>query len=470
MKKILIIGAGPAGLGCAQELIKNNTNYKIDIIEKEKKIGGLSKTNEFNGYYFDIGPHRFFSKIKEVNELWEKTLKKNFLTKKRLSRIYFNKKFYHYPISFYNTIHNFGLINSIRFFLSYLFGLLKPYKKEETFEQYISNKFGKSIYAFFFKDYTEKIWGISCSELDAKWASQRIKGLDFLSIVYDVFRVNKKIKKSLIKSFKYPKYGSGMMYEYMKKNIEKRANVSFFLDSKITNLRYHNEKWISRIKINNKLKILKYDYIISSIPLTTLVNIIENNVPKKIKYYSSKLSFRNLIEVCMVYDEPTQLKDTWIYLHDKNIKASRLEIINNWSKDMLKNKSHTSLSCEYFCSEKDDLWSFSDKKLTDLSKKELISMKIVSENAKLIQSNIVRVKNAYPVYDKVYTKHMSKIEKYLKTLPNFQLIGRGGMFKYNNMDHSIFTGILAARNILFKQKKYDLWKINQDDEYLEEYN
>lgn len=470
-KNILILGAGPAGLAAAYELSKyKDREYNVIIIESDSKVGGLSKTINFNGYYFDLGGHRFFSKIEEVNKLWEDTLKDDFLRRPRISRIYYKNKFYDYPLKVGNALFNLGLIESFLILLSYLKQMAFPYKKETTFEEWVSNRFGKRLYSKFFKTYTEKVWGIPCNQIQAEWAAQRIKGLSLLSAVMNALQINKNKIKTLIDRFDYPKFGPGMMYaELVKKILKENKNSKILMKTKITGLIKKGDKWEAIIENNKTKKSIIADEVISSIPITDLIQIIKPKVQKDVLKVSQGLKYRGFLTACLVFDGKTPMKDTWIYMHDNIIKMGRLQVMKNWSPYMIiKNEKNSSFGAEYFCSEGDEIWNMKDEGLVNIAVAELKKTKLIPKNYNLLQGNIVRYKKTYPVYDEYYKKNIHKIREYVSNLKNLQVIGRNGMFKYNNMDHSIYNGLLASRNVIMGRRIYDLWKINQDDEYHEE--
>lgn len=462
-KNVLILGAGPAGLTASYELIKHQ-DFNVTIIDMDSKVGGLSKTVNFNDYYFDMGGHRFFSKIKEINNIWNETLKEDFIKRPRLSRIYYNNKFYNYPLKPINAFLNLGPFESFLILLSYLYSKIVPYKKEDTFEEWVSNRFGKRLYKTFFKTYTEKVWGVPCNKIRAEWAAQRIKGLSLTKAIINAFpfKKNKNTIKTLIDEFMYPKYGPGMMYEQIAKNIEKNGGKILF-NHRIKSLERKENKWL--IEVNNKK--ITADYIISSIPLTELIQINKDS-PKNIIELSKTLAYRDFLIVCLVFDKPTLLKDTWIYIHDKRIKLGRLQVLKNWSPYMLKDPNHSSYGAEYFCTEGDEIWTMKDTELIKLAEEEIKKVKLIPQNYNLLQGNVIRYKKTYAVYNSNYKQNIDLIKNYVESLPNLQVIGRYGMFKYNNMDHSMYTGLLAAKNIINGKKIYDIWKINQDEEYHEE--
>lgn len=469
-KRVLVIGAGPAGLACAYTLSKQkNKKFSVDVIEADKKVGGLSKTVNFNGYYYDIGGHRFFSKIQEINDIWDEILKDDLMTRRRLSRIYYNYKFYDYPLQIKNAFLNLGLIESSLIGASYIKSKLFPYKEEKTFEQWTTNRFGKRFYRMFFKTYTEKVWGIPCNKIQAEWANQRLKNLSLRKVIYQALpfvNQNQKTRK-LTDIFKYPIYGPSMMYEEMAKIISMNVNFKIKLNSEVIKLGYKNKKWSITIKEKNKTYTKEYDEIVSTMPLTLLILNMDYEIPDNIIYIVQNLKYRSFLTACIAFDKPNKLEDTWIYIHDPLIKAGRLQVLNNWSPYFVKENT-SAYGVEYFCDENDDLWNTPDDELINLAVNEIKKIKLIPMDYNLIQGRIIRIKKTYPIYDNFYGENMIHIKNFLKSIPNLQVAGRCGMFRYNNMDHSMYTGILAAKNLIEESMNHNPWLINQDREYHEE--
>ncbi|MGH7900248.1 MAG: NAD(P)/FAD-dependent oxidoreductase, partial [Thermodesulfobacteriota bacterium] len=469
-KKVLIIGAGPAGLTAAYELGK--AGIPSLVLEKDNVVGGLARTVEFNGFHFDIGGHRFFTKVKPVEDMWHEVLKGDFIKRNRLSRIYYNKKFYFYPIRFTNALFNLGSWNSTLVILSYIKSQLFPQVPELTFEQWVSNRFGQRLYKIFFKTYTEKVWGMSCNEISAEWAAQRIKGLSLFSALRNAL-INQQtskqsnVIKTLVDSFYYPRLGPGMMWQAVKKMVLDQggevmlgANVEkiYWSDS----LRRVNGIEIS---INGKRVTVNGSDIISSMPIRELIGKLHPAVPQRVLEAASNLRYRDFLTVVLIIDKENLFPDNWIYIHDPNVKLGRIQNFKNWSPDMVPDPSKTCLGLEYFCFEGDGLWSMPDHELIDLGKREIDLLGLVDR--RLVENGtVVRMPKAYPVYDSTYQDSLRVIKEFLDRLDNLQLIGRNGMHKYNNQDHSMLTAMLAVKNIM--GAKYDLWQVNADKEYLEE--
>jgi protoporphyrinogen oxidase len=461
----IIFGAGPAGLAAALKLAQ--AGNKIIVIEKGRQVGGLCKTLRYKDNYFDLGGHRFFSKSEEVNNLWKETLGSDFLVRPRLSRIYYRNKFFNYPITILNALAGLGMRESIRIAFDYLKARLRPSEKENNFEQWVSNRFGKALYKHFFKSYTEKLWGIPCDQIQAEWAAQRIRGLSLASALRNaVFPHKKGVLKTLITKFNYPKYGPGMMYEKMAENIEK-ASGQILKETEVIRINHANSRVNSIILKNSSGSETEYtaQQFVSSMPITALIKRLCPAAPPEAMAAAKKLHYRSFIAVNMVFNSADMFPDNWIYVHSPEVKLARVQNFKNWSPAMMADNKQTTLGLEYFCDENDELWNMKDAELIELGLSELEKIGL-GENSDFTDGFVIRAEKAYPVYDSNYTENIEIIRKYLENFKNLQTIGRYGMFKYNNMDHSILTGIRAAENIL--GEKHDLWKINCDNDYQEE--
>ena len=464
-ERAIIHGAGPAGLGAGVELTKKG--IKPLILERENQVGGISKTINYKGYYFDLGGHRFFTKSNEVMALWKETLgESEFLKRPRLSRIYYNNKFFFYPLQPANALFNLGIITSIGVLSSYFKSKISPYKDESTFDRWVSNRFGKRLFNIFFKTYTEKLWGISCKLIEAKWVAQRIKGLSLASAIKNSFLKDKGDKiKTLITKFHYPKYGPGMMYERMAKNIED-AKGKLFLNQTAKKI-YHNGNKIIRVETQSNKGVCQHqgEFFISTIPITSLIKKLEPSPTPEVLRAAQNLKFRSFLVVNIILKVKNLFFDNWIYVHSPEVKLGRIQNYKNWSEYMVKDENYTSLGLEYFCTQGDEFWNRKDSDLIKLALKELEKINIVRD-PQFVDGFVVRVPGAYPVYSQGYEKHLGIIKDYLSNLKNLQTVGRGGMFRYNNMDHSILSGIYGARNIL--GENYNVWDINMEEEYHEE--
>ena len=463
MYEILIIGAGPAGLTAAWESEKHG--IKTLILESDKEIGGISRTVERNGWRFDIGGHRFFTKVDEVYQIWDEILdKEDFLLRPRMSRIYYKNKFYDYPLKASNALLNLGIIEAVRCVLSYFYVRVFPPKNQDNFEDWVAARFGWRLYNIFFKTYTEKVWGVDARTIGSDWASQRIKNLSLMKAILNAFQINKsgEIITTLIDKFKYPKYGPGMMWETAYKKLEEK-NHKILLNSKVVEICKEND--IYKVKIDSGEE-FEAKNILSSMPLAhlpkTIKPIPDNNVLKS----GQNLKFRDFLSVALVIDEKDAFPDNWIYIHDPGVKVGRVQNYGSWSPYLVK-EGKTCLGLEYFVNIGDELWSMEDEKLIKLAIKELEQLSLIKTNSTL-EGYVVRMPKAYPVYDLDYSKNIYEIEKWLSNEhKNIYPIGRNGMHRYNNQDHSMMTAVLSVRNIILGEKN-NIWKVNVEEDYHEE--
>ncbi|MBA2524886.1 MAG: NAD(P)/FAD-dependent oxidoreductase [Pyrinomonadaceae bacterium] len=470
-KKVVIIGAGPAGLTAAYELCKSGV--KSVVLEKDKVVGGISRTVNYKGYHFDIGGHRFFTKVKAVDKMWHEVLsEEKFVRRNRISRIYYNKKFFHYPLRAANALFGLGLWNSFLILLSYAKAQLLPEKPEETFEQWISNRFGKRLYLIFFKTYTEKVWGIPCNEITAEWAAQRIKGLSLLTAVKNALikeTPNKGDKsdviKTLIDSFDYPEKGPGMMWETVTELIQKQAS-EVRLETEVDKILWTSGSVTGlEVRTQGRKDKIEGTHFISSMPMRELFQKFEPAVPQEILQAANQLNYRDFLTVALVIDKPNLFEDNWIYIHDAEVKVGRIQNFKNWSPHMVPDPTKTCLGLEYFCFEGDGLWTMPDEELIALGTKELDKLGL-AQATDVIDGAVVRMPKAYPVYDSTYAEAVDIMRKFLSGIDNLYLVGRNGMHKYNNQDHSMLTAMLSVKNIL--GANYDVWNVNVDQEYHEE--
>jgi protoporphyrinogen oxidase len=463
MYEILIIGAGPAGLTAAWEAEKHG--IKTLILEGDKEIGGISRTVERNGWRFDIGGHRFFTKVDEVYQIWDEILdKEDFLLRPRMSRIYYKNKFYDYPLKAFNALFNLGIFEAVRCVLSYFYVRVFPPKNQDNFEDWVAARFGWRLYNIFFKTYTEKVWGVDARTIGSDWASQRIKNLSLMKAILNAFQINKsgEIITTLIDKFKYPKYGPGMMWETAyKKLVEK--NHKILLSSRVVEISKDNDKY--KIKIDSGEE-FEAKNILSSMPLAHLPKTIKPVPENKVLESGENLKFRDFLSVALVIDEKDAFPDNWIYIHDPGVKVGRVQNYGSWSPYLVK-EGKTCLGLEYFVNIGDELWSMEDEKLIDLAIKELEQLSLIKENSTL-EGYVVRMPKAYPVYDLDYSNNINEIEKWLSNEhKNIYPIGRNGMHRYNNQDHSMMTAVLSIRNIILGEKN-NIWKVNVEEDYHEE--
>jgi len=467
MTKAVIMGAGPAGLACGYHLSKNGIDTVL--FESDSQVGGISKTINYKDYYFDLGGHRFFTKFDEVNKLWTEVLGENFRLTPRLSRIYYKNRFFDYPLTPLNALMGVGFADTISILFSYLYSKIRPYKNEETFEHWVSNRFGKKLYSIFFKTYTEKVWGIPCSSIQAEWAAQRIKGLSLSTAIRNaLFKPKHSGIKTLINEFHYPSYGPGMMYNEMKGKIGQMGG-NVLLNSRVTRVNHENFRItsIEYTDTNGNSFIQEGTDFVSSIPVSELVGILNPPVDAGILDAANNLTYRSIITVDIIINRKDIFPDNWIYIHSPEVKLGRIQNFKNWSVNMVPDTNKTSLGLEYFCSENDNLWNMQYHELFKLAASEVEKIRIC--NASEIEDyTVIRVPKAYPVYMTGYKKNISVLEDFLRQFANLQLVGRYGLFKYNNMDHSIMTGMYAAMNILQGSYSFDTWSINTDEDYHEE--
>ncbi len=459
----IIIGAGPAGLTAAYELVKHG--IKPVVLEKGDKVGGISRTETYKGYLFDIGGHRFFTKVEEVQQLWHEVLGDEFIKVPRLSRIYYRGRFFNYPLSAFNTLSNLGIVESGLILLSYLKAKLRPSAVEDNFEQWVCNRFGERLYKTFFKTYTEKVWGIPCNEIQAEWAAQRIKGLSLTTaIINALFGSNN--TKTLIKEFEYPLLGPGMMWQRFKEAVEEKGG-EVHLNTKVLRIEREGNK-IKKViaERDNNLIQLRGENFISSMPVTALVQRFDPPPPKEVLEASRSLKYRDFLIVALVVNRKDLFPDNWIYIHSPNVKVGRIQNFKNWSVAMVPDQNKTCLGMEYFCHAGDGLWSMSDADLIKLATRELESLGLANAGD-VEDGTIIRQPKAYPVYDQDYRKHLQVIQDYLATIENLQTVGRNGMHRYNNQDHSMLTALLAAKNIMGEE--HDLWEVNTERSYHEEF-
>ncbi len=518
MKKVVIIGAGPAGLTAAYYLLKNNKDLDVTILEQDSIVGGISKSLEFDGYRIDTGIHRFFSKNDEVNEIWQEILplqnkptydeillnktreykdegsnpetdEKSFLIKDRITRIYYRRKFFDYPVTLnFNTLKNMGFINVIKGGFSYFKSICFK-KPEDNLENFYINRFGKVLYQMFFESYTEKVWGRHPSQISADWGAQRVKGISISKVLGEwlksVFKMkNKNTETSLINRFYYPKLGSGQMYEEMAKAIESMGGKILY-KSKVNKIVLNNNS-VKQIYYDkeNKTYDLNADIVISSMPIKELFSSFEGiDIPEDIANYALELPYRSFMSVGVITDKlnlenTTKVKtlmdvipDSWIYVQEPEVKMGRLQVFNNWSPYIFKNKEEIAqkvfISFEYFCDEDDEYWNMNDEDFIKFATDEASKIGLIDKN-KVEHSIRIKVPKAYPAYFDSY-EHINEIENYIDSIQGLYCIGRNGQHRYNNMDHSMLTGVEVAKLILYNSNdKKVLWNINTEKEYHEE--
>lgn len=524
-RKAIIIGAGPAGLTAAYELLKRSDVIPV-ILEKSGDIGGISKTINYKGNRMDIGGHRFFSKSDRVMNWWlnilpaqetgneqftisyqnksrqvapgesvtPKNADKVMLVRERLSRIYFLRKFFTYPIQLsIDTLRKLGVGTTISILVSYLQAQASPRKPENSLEDFMINRFGKTLYNLFFKDYTEKVWGVPCHEIPAEWGAQRIKGVSIRKAVQHAIQSAVKKKKktgdiaqkdtetSLIEQFLYPKLGPGQLWEEVARQVQEMGGTILMhhdvisvntQDGKVIAIEAFDKQGLQTIE-------LKGDYFFSTMPIKELIASMDGDVPPNVKEVAAGLQYRDFITVGILLQnlseqdkrtgkwKPLQLKDTWIYIQEKDVKVGRLQLFNNWSPYLVKDPNTAWVGMEFFCNETDDFWKLPDDKIAALAIRELQKIGLANAND-VLDSTVLRVEKTYPAYFGAYER-FDEVKQFVNTFPNLFLVGRNGMHKYNNADHSMLTAMVAVDNIIAGETgKDNIWSINTEQEYHEE--
>ncbi len=465
-RSVVVIGGGPAGLTGAYELLKLSPSMKPLVVEAGERVGGIARTEEYKGYRFDIGGHRFFTKVKPVEELWHEIMGDAMIDVPRSSRIYYQGRFYDYPLSIGNALGNLGLYESARVALSFAKWKLFPSKEEENFEQWVSNRFGGRLYWHFFRTYTEKVWGISPKEIRADWAAQRIKDLSLTKAVIDSL-TGKSDTASLIKTFKYPRLGPGQMWETAADIIEKRGG-EVRLQTRADRVYREGNRVVGvdmRTRKGEQYRVA-CEHLINSMPITELVRCITPAAPDHVLEAANRLKYRDFLIVTLVLDHPDPFADNWIYIHSPEVKVGRIQNFRAWSAAMLPNQNTASIGMEYFCHEGDGLWNSTNQELLELAKQELERLKLAPASS-VIDGTVIRQPKAYPVYDADYKENLEVIKEWLLTFENLQSVGRNGMHRYNNQDHSMLAAMLSARNIL--GESHDIWSVNVERSYHEEF-
>jgi protoporphyrinogen oxidase len=469
MSSLLIVGAGPAGLTAAYEASK--LGLKPTVLEADRQVGGLSRTVNYRGYRFDIGGHRFFSKVELINDLWREILKEDFLIRPRLSRIYYRQHFFDYPLKALNALTGLGPVEAFLVGMSYTRARLFPHEEETNLEQWVSNRFGDRLYRIFFKTYTEKVWGIPCTEISADWAAQRIKNLSLREAVRNALLGAGKTKDgevitTLIDQFHYPRLGPGMMWECCRDILGERGHATVE-GVNVERIRHHKGRVEAVYGRTGEGQELEFgaDQFISTMPLRELIRALDPAPPDAVLQAADYLRYRDYLTVVLIVKRDRVFPDNWIYIHSPEVRMGRIQNYKNWSPEMVPDQSRTSLGLEYFLWEKDDEWTWSNERLIELGVGECARIGII-EPDEVEDGTVVRMKKAYPVYDRHYHESLETIRQFLETMPNLQTVGRNGLHRYNNQDHSMLTAIYATRNIV--GEKNDVWSVNTEMEYHEE--
>ena len=468
-RPVIIIGGGPAGLTAAHELMK----HKIQslVLEKDDVVGGISRTAEYKGYLFDIGGHRFFTKVGLVEKMWHEVLGADFISRPRLSRIFYQRKFFNYPLEPRNALFGLGLFEAVYCGLSFLWAQVFPRKPEDNFEAWISNRFGRRLFKIFFESYTEKVWGMSCKKIQAEWAAQRIKDLSLYSAVKNAILPPKnqdkgKVIKTLIHEFQYPRKGPGMMWQRTREIIEAAGN-QVEMNANVQRVLWEPGRIIA-VEANGRC--YEGAHFVSSMPIRELIQKLDPPPPPKLLAAANDFNYRDFLTVALIIKGGHLFPDNWIYIHEPRVKVGRIQNFGNWSPEMIPEPNRSCLGLEYFCFEGDGLWNMPDAELLALGRAEVAKLGLVNADD-VIDGCVVRMPKAYPVYDDVYKRGIAAVLEFLAEVPNLHLVGRNGMHRYNNQDHSMLTAMLAARNIVSilssTGPRYDLWRVNVDEEYHE---
>src|SRR3954463_5960461 len=461
-KPVAVLGGGPAGLTAGYLLAKEGR--PVIVFEAEDQVGGIAKTEVRDGYRFDLGGHRFFTKSKEVDDLWHEVMKEEFLRRPRMSRIYWNGKFLDYPLNGTDVIKKLGPVELARCMASYLWAAVKPKGREDNLEQWVSNRFGKRLYQHFFKTYSEKVWGAPCTEIRAEWAAQRIKGLSFFSAVKAAFLGNKDNKiKSLINEFHYPRFGPGQMWETMADEIIANGG-EVRMNCPVTSLEVRDGRVVA---IEAGGERIEPSQVISSLPLRATVGMSGAAATGEAPTAAQGLRYRDFLTVALVIEGEDLFPDNWIYIHEPDLQVGRIQNYRSWSPWMVPDETKACVGLEYFCFEGDELWTMDDAKLVELATRELEQIGLARKE-QVVRGFAVRVPKAYPMYDHDYADRVATIREWLETVDNLQQVGRNGLHRYNNSDHSMLTAMRAVENIM-DGTRHDLWAVNAESAYHEEH-
>lgn len=467
-QSVVIVGGGPAGLTAAYELQKNSDTHVPLVLEGSDMVGGISRTESWKGYRFDIGGHRFFTKVKEVEDMWTEVMGSDFITVPRSSRIFYGGRFYDYPLKPLNALRNIGLYESYRIIGSYIKWKLRPHKNEDSFEEWVINRFGGRLYKHFFRSYTEKVWGMNPKDIRADWAAQRIKNLSLWKAVWNALS-GANDTTSLIEEFRYPRLGPGMMWEKCSDMIEEKGG-EVRKRSEVVKVHTKGDR-VTGVDVREwgangedlGTETITGDHFVNSMAIRDLIRAFDNP-PEEVVEAAEKLKYRDFLIVTLVLNSADPFPDNWIYIHSPDVKVGRIQNFRAWSEEMVPDKNTASIGMEYFCNVGDELWEMDDEDLHVLAGQELAKLGLATEDM-VVGATVIRQPKAYPVYDGEYTEALEVIGKWIRSFENFQTVGRNGLHRYNNQDHSMLSAMYAARNIL--GDNYDVWNVNVERSYHE---
>ena len=469
---VLVIGAGPAGLTAAHRL--GERGFQATVLEKDSRyVGGISKTVSYKGFHFDIGGHRFFSKSREVEDYWREVLGDDIIERPRKSRIFYNRKLFSYPLKPVDALVKLGPLQAALCVLSYLKARLRPIPEPKNFEEWITNQFGSRLFSIFFRTYTEKVWGMKCTEISADWAAQRIKGLSMGKAILNAVmprRGGGEVIKTLIDSFRYPRRGPGMMWEATAHAVA-AAGGRVEMDRELTAAAWDAGRRCWRVTCRDAAggeHRYEAQHLISSMAIRELVAGLTPAPSAAAARAAAALKYRDFLIVALMLKDRGQFDDNWIYIHAPEVKVGRIQNFKSWSPDMVPDPELNCYGMEYFCFEGDALWSADDRTLIELATRELVELGL-ARGEDIVDGHVIRQEKAYPVYDECYQDNVETVRREIAArYPNLHLVGRNGMHKYNNQDHAIMTAMLTVENIVAGEPLYDVWRVNQDAEYHEE--
>ncbi|HBS48317.1 TPA: FAD-dependent oxidoreductase [Candidatus Dependentiae bacterium] len=455
-KKVVVIGAGPAGLTAGFEFSKFK-NFEIVILEKDEAVGGLARTFDYKGYKFDIGPHHYITDSPKIEKWWKDLMEDDFIPLKRFTRIYYKNRFFNYPLEAMNVLKNLNFFECVACVGSYAKVKIAPKKDVKSFQDWVSNRFGKKLFGMFFKTYTEKVWGIKCEQISADWAAQRIKGLSLSNAIFYAFFgkwFKKNAPRTLQSSFYYPSLGSGSLWDRVRDKILQNQNSKIFCNSNVVEIA-HQDGLIKKVGIldkseESKIQFFEADEFLSSMPLQELIFALRPYAPQEVIEAASKLRYRGLITVNLVVNKKNVIPDHWMYIHDATVKMGRIGNMNNFSMKMSAREDHTAIDLEYFAFTDEEFWLKSDEELLEIGKRELEKINIV-KYPEIIDGMVLRSNQAYPIYDENYQENLKIVLDYLSNFSNLHLMGRNGLHRYNNMDLAMESAIIIVDKILQKQ-------------------